>query len=115
IEAIYKTPPALSQNFIVERAAAFLSVPPISHPVFKKRLRAFYDARNTFAHGGSDVMHPMANDGWDSSLNDLYGVWVDAAAFGTQLILATVQELVRRGWRGVEFRHEMFGEPLLGG
>jgi hypothetical protein len=106
LEALYEVPSALSFNLIRDRAKLLLDV---GNPKqFSKDLRAFYDTRNAFAHGGLRLPHPLFTLPWNDA-DTVQARILEQCNFGFRLVLATLQEMVRRQLGALNFTEVIAG------
>lgn len=110
-ESLFQT--RVGENFasIVERIGLLLEPDPKQEKHMRKQLRAMYDYRSKFVHGGLAVIHPMHHEGLDKRVDDEYGTTIDLSIYGVKLLLACLQELVERDWRALMFKVSL--EPTI--
>ncbi len=105
LEAIYcrRTEAVLEQ--LRDGSSLLLGTCPI-----RKLFNTMYDSRSKFLHGtmnfaGSDLLEDARDDvgKFDQSM-------AEASALAIAVLVATIQELVVRGWTGVGFRYEVVPE-----
>jgi len=94
LESLFDVPSALSVKFLAARVQALLGAPRRSK-WFTSELRKFYEARNSFAHGGAAVIHPMYNDGLDGRVDYICQKWMDPADFAGSIVVSALQAYVR--------------------
>ena len=74
---------------------------------FKKRITSMYDFRSRFVHGDLDfpglLLVGDSRDEVSRYDNDLY----DAVSIATAVLVATIQEIIHRGWSGVKFDYKV--------
>jgi hypothetical protein len=104
---------ALSFNFLSSRILKFLDAPPEMQKRIRKRLREFYDTRNSFAHGGAPVIHPMGNEVWDRTIESYRAQWIEQSTFGATLLLATIQKYILNQWAEVRYDEQYSGVPII--
>lgn len=107
LEAIFDTPHGNSFQFLHKRITNFLSLNEKQQGIMRKRLREFYDVRNSFAHGGGAVCHPIANECWDPEISKVSERIRDMNDFASMLLIGSMQELIRRNIVGIEFSEVM--------
>lgn len=107
LEALFDTPNGSSFSFLCKRIALLHDLGPANTNELKRRLRAFFDVRNAFAHGGSSVLHPLADDR-DSQVQSKHSELLEVTNFASAVLLGSVQELIRRGWKGMTFQERIF-------
>jgi hypothetical protein len=110
LEALYGVPNALSFNFLRDRITLFLDPPVNERKRFAKSLREFYDLRNAFVHGGMSTPRPFASELIDPRLNDFFTTQMDARDFGARLVLASVQQMVARNFKQLQFEERLRGD-----
>lgn len=104
LEAIFDTPNGSSFHFLHKRISTLLSLDGKHDAVMKKQLREFYNVRNSFAHGGGAICHPIANEFWDPHVEQVSRRIIEANNFACGILLSSIQELVRRNSAGFEFK-----------
>jgi hypothetical protein len=88
IEALYSAGRVALQQQILEKSELLLG-PRLTN---KKRFAAMYDFRSRFVHGDLDMPSPFSDDAE-------YWITMDENAdLATAVLLASIQELVCRGW-----------------
>ncbi len=109
LEAIFDTPHGSSFHFLHKRLSTLLSLDGKQEAMLKKQLREFYDVRNSFAHGGGAICHPIANEYWDPHVEQVSRRTIEANNFACGILLGSIQELIRRNAAGFEFREIVLG------
>lgn len=106
-ESLFQT--RVGENFtaLLDRIALVLDAGLDERKVLKTKLRALYDYRSSFVHGGLQVIHPAQYDAVDPRIQETYGRTVDLSVFGTRLLLACLQRYVAAGWSAVQFETSM--------
>ncbi|MHB9073981.1 MAG: hypothetical protein ACYC6G_10690 [Desulfobaccales bacterium] len=108
LESLYDTPPTLSYAFLKRRIIEFLHIPAKKEKWLNKKLRQFYDDRNSFVHGGMPIAHPIAigmDDGEDNYYEKLY----DAIGYGSLFVISTLQEYITRRWKNIVYEEKVSG------
>lgn len=103
LEALFDTPNGSSFSFLCKRISALLSLKEPEAAELRRRLRLFFDLRNAFIHGGSRIHHVLADD-LDKAVEEDVSKLLNVTDFASAVLVAAVQELIRRGWRGITFR-----------
>jgi len=103
LEAVFDTPHGSSFQFLHKRISKLLSLDEKQQGVMKNRLREFYNVRNSFAHGGGAICHPIANEYWDPEINKVSERTIEANNFACAILLGSIQELIRRNVAGIGF------------
>jgi hypothetical protein len=106
LEALFDTPSGSSFSFLCKRVAVLLSLQEAETVELRRRLRLFFDLRNAFIHGGGRVHHVLADERDDTVEGDIMNL-LRTTDFASAVLVAAVQELVRRGWRGMTFCEEV--------
>jgi hypothetical protein len=109
LEAIYGTRVGEGFTNLIGRMTVFLELEERSQKIVKKHLRELYNYRSSFVHGGYKVHHPMRNEIIDKRLNDDYSRTYELGQFGFNLIVASIQQLIRKDWFGIEVSEEIKG------
>lgn len=107
LEALFDTPSGSSFSFLCKRAGALLMLTESEGTQLRRLLREFFDLRNAFVHGGGRIHHILADDR-DKSVEDDISNLLGATNFASAVLVAAIQELVRRNWKGIAF-HEQLG------
>ena len=97
LEAMYETSPGGSFQLLNRRISALFSLDNKQQASIKKQLREFYNVRNSFAHGGGSICHPMANERWDPLVDNVFGRTIECNNVAGRILLCSVQELIRHG------------------
>lgn len=110
LEALYSVPNALSFNFLRDRISLLFDAPSASKAQVARELRELYDLRNAFVHGGMNIARPFANEVVDRRLNNFNTRLLDSRDFGARLLLASLQEMIRRQLTQLNFRESLCGD-----
>jgi hypothetical protein len=104
----------VGENFsaIVSRIALLLNADKEQTQLIRKRIRALYDVRSAIVHGGFEVIHPMHDGSLDKRADDDFGDLIQALNYGYALLLASVQEVIERGWRFPIFDEMIRGHAI---
>lgn len=111
LETFFDTRPGENFRTLVSRIELLLSPTDHQKASLRKNLRALYELRSSFVHGGRDVIHPLHNEAVDSRVNDQYRELMTTTEFGFAVLLASVQEAVFRGWTELTFAESVSGAP----
>lgn len=106
LEALFDTPSGSSFTFLCKRVALLLELNKDENTELKRRLRSFFDLRNAFAHGGGPILHPLADDR-DKQVEASIGNLLCSTNFALAVLIGSVQELIRRGWRSISFEERI--------
>lgn len=109
LESLFAVPTSLAFNFLVSRSEALLGKAP-KPKWFRSEWRRFFDARNAFAHGGSEVLHPMTDESIDPRVKDFFWKWVEPADFAASVVVAALQCYAVNQWRDLAWGETI--EPL---
>jgi len=112
LETLFDTRPGENRRSIQERAKLLLQPNEKEAAILRKDLRELYEYRSKLVHGGLEIIHPMHNEGLDTRVNDKYREFARVSHFGFALILASVQAVIKKGWREPQFAEVLRGEPL---
>lgn len=104
LEALFDTPSGSSFTFLCRRITALLQLNESDATDLRKRLRLFFDLRNAFIHGGGRIHHILADD---KEVESDVGSLLEVTSFASAVLIASVQELVRRGWKGMTFSEQL--------
>lgn len=102
LEALFDTPSGGSFSFLCQRAAILLDLKKEEVTELRRRMRQFYDIRNAFVHGGARILHPLADDR-ESVVQAETSDLLSTTNFAAAVLIGSVQELIRRNWRGLSF------------
>jgi hypothetical protein len=96
----------VGENFrsLVSRIELLLQPNDSEIRFLRKGMRDLYNLRSAFVHGGLDIIHPMHSEFIDKSIEGIYLRWLRAVDFGFQIILASLQEIIRRGLKEPVFK-----------
>lgn len=106
LESLFGVPTALSRNILQTRSFALFGNPTNEKSVTKE-LREFYEARNSFAHGGAAVLHPLANEDLDGAVIEALVRWLQPAEFAASLVVAALQHHAQGGWQEIKWNETM--------
>lgn len=106
LESLFDTPSGNSFSYLCKRIAALHELGATETNELKRKLREFFDVRNAFAHGGSSVLHPLADDR-ESEVQSEQSELLSVTNFASAVLLGSIQELIRRGWKGMKFEEQL--------
>lgn len=106
LESLFETPSGSSFSFLCSRISSLLALQDSEHKELKKKLRDFFGIRHAFVHGGSEVWHPVLDER-DNRLDKIVSDLLMANGFACSILVGCVQELVRRGWKGLRFEERI--------
>lgn len=114
LEAIYQTKVGEGFTNLINRIAILLELNEKAKSEVRKQLRELYDHRSSVVHGGYEVHHPMTNDVIDRRLNDDYIRIYNLGEIGFNLIVMSVQKLIKNHWFGIIVSEALIGvsEPF---
>lgn len=113
-ESIYDTPPALSRFFLKQRISELLKPPDKNKSWLKKGLNSFYDDRNAFAHGGMKILHPSPLFLDQHIFDEHWSKLSESINFASCIVVATLQEFVKRRWKEIFYKEKQFGVVIEG-
>lgn len=111
LESLFGVPAALSRNILQARAFALFGE-PVKTKLVMKELKEFYEARNSFAHGGAAILHPLANEILDEAVDEALVRWLQPAEFAASLVVAALQRHVQEGLQEIKWSESMVPVPL---
>nr|WP_256344110.1 HEPN domain-containing protein [Pseudomonas costantinii] len=109
LEAIYGTRVGEGFTNIVDRISLLLELDPREKKRLKKSLRELYDYRSSFVHGGYKVHHPMSMEIIDARLSDDYSKLYDLVRSGFNIVVASLQVLIKNDWFGIRVDESLSG------
>lgn len=109
LEAIYGTRVGEGFTNLIDRMATLLHWNDKEKKQAKSHLRELYDFRSAFVHGGFKVHHPMRNEVLDNRLNDDYSKIYDLTQVGFNLVVLSIQTLIKNGWFGIDVKETISG------
>jgi len=109
LEAIYGTRVGEGFSNIIDRMGTLLELNGKQKAAAKKKLRSMYDFRSSLVHGGYQVHHPLRHEVIDKRLNDDYSRTYELVQYGFNIVLASLQKLIERGWYGVKVEQKLIG------
>lgn len=112
LEAIYDTRVGESFTNLTSRIALLLGATPEQANRLRKNLRELYDFRNSFVHGGLEVIHPARNEQLDRDLDHRFTRVMSSCDFGFRILLCSVQEIAKRGWIEPVFSEVLSGKAI---
>ena len=107
LESLLNTRPGENRSAIERRVAMLLNLSEKQRATLRRGLRGLYDYRSSVVHGGLKIIHPLHNESLDRSIESEYSRMMEVADFGFSVLLACVQELVRRGSTSLNFVEAM--------
>ncbi|WP_421860688.1 hypothetical protein [Parvibaculum sp.] len=110
LETLFDTRAGENFRVLRERIVKLLQLEPMREKQLSKRLRQLYDLRSSFVHGNLEVIHPLRGELFDPSFDKIYGELIDAADFGFALLVRSLQEIIKRRWREIEFSEVLTGK-----
>ena len=109
LESLYGTRVGEGFTNLVSRISLLLELDVNEQKSMKKNLRTLYDHRSSLIHGGYKVHHPMEYEQVDSKINELRSHNYKLLQFGFNLVLASIQTLIKNGWYGVNISEKLVG------
>lgn len=106
LESLFETPSGGSFSFLCSRISLLLDLSSGERSELKKKLRAFFEIRHAFVHGGSEVWHPVLDER-DKRLDKVVSNLLSANNFACSVLVGCVQELIRRDWKGLRFEERI--------
>lgn len=106
LESLFDTPSGSSFSFLCHRIALLLGLSKEELAELRRRMRQFYDIRNAFVHGGARILHPLADDR-DAVVQAEVSDLLATTNFAAGVLIGSVQELIRRNWRGLAFHEQV--------
>ena len=103
-ESLFQTRTGENFSALLDRISLILSPTEDQLMILRKQLRAMYEHRSSFVHGGLQVIHPLHSDSIDPRAQSKYSDIVDLSVFGTRLLVACLQRYVTENWRTVKFK-----------
>lgn len=108
-ESLLQTRVGENFNAIVRRVALLLESSASESLVLKKQLRALYDVRSAFVHGGFEAVHPMNEDALDKRAGKAFSNLLSATDSGYAILLAAIQRMAEKGWSELRFDEIVVG------
>lgn len=107
LEALLQT--KVGENFaaLVDRLTLILEPDEKQASVMKQKLRAMYNHRSSFVHGGLPIIHPMHHELLDGMVDEVYSSTIELSIYGIKLLIACFQKYARNGWTIVNFKTSM--------
>ncbi|HYG48365.1 MAG TPA: hypothetical protein VD846_10550 [Allosphingosinicella sp.] len=113
LETLFDSKAGENFRMIRDRISILLATQPRDAASLRRNLRELYDLRSAIVHGGLEVTHPMIDDGLDRRVGRAVGRYLDATNFGAAIVVAALQEIVKRGWAYPRFTELVEdGQPL---
>lgn len=105
LEALYDSPShGNSFQILNKRIIEFLSLDITNQKSLRKKLRAFYDERNKFAHGGGKVFHPLANEFEEDEYEKISENLLTINDFSSSLLISSIQQFIKKDIIGLKFQ-----------
>jgi len=112
LETLLDTRPGENFRVLVDRIRLLLEPSDAQLKLLHKKMRALYDLRSAFVHGGLEVSHPMHNEVLDARVMILYERLDTTCAFGFAVLLSTLQKIIERGWSTFGFKESVIVTSL---
>lgn len=103
-ESLFQTRVGENYSALHERVCLLLQPDSAQEKHLRKNMRAMYDFRSAFVHGGLQIIHPMHNEVMDKRVEKSYGTIVELSQYGTKLLLACLQRYIQENWREVRYK-----------
>ena len=103
-ESLFQTRVGENYSALLERVCLLLQPDRTQEKVLGKNMRAMYDFRSAFVHGGLQVIHPMHNEVMDKRVEESYGKIIELSQYGTKLLLGCLQRYILENWREVRYK-----------
>jgi hypothetical protein len=102
-ESLFQTRVGENYSALVDRIRLILEPDLTQDRELRKQLRAMYEYRSAFVHGGLAVTHPMHHEVMDGRVDESYRATVSLSENGIRLLLACLQRYIREDWRAVRY------------
>jgi hypothetical protein len=103
-ESLLQTRVGENYSALLERVCLLLQPDGAQERLLRKNMRAMYDYRSAFVHGGLKIIHPMHNEVMDKRVEESYDKTVALSQYATKLLLGCFQRYIHEDWREVRFR-----------
>lgn len=107
LESLFDTPKLGISKALRDRIFLVLGSPVENLKQIKKKIDSFYDVRSAFVHGESEIPNPMFGQ-WEFDDPYLEQI-IENGSFAAQIIVASLQKLIRENWRGFRFEENYSG------
>ena len=112
LETFFDTKPGENRRTLIERIDLLLQPNDQERKLLQTKMKALYDLRSSFVHGGMEVVHPMHDESVDDAVNVKWRKISQACEFGFRLLLCSIQQTIERGWQTPKFKVVMEGTAL---
>jgi hypothetical protein len=102
-ESLFQTKVGENYAALVDRIRLVLQPDSTQEKALRKQLRAMYEYRSAFVHGGLAVIHPMHHEVMDIRVDESYRTTVSLSEDGMRLLLACLQRYIGEDWRAVRY------------
>ncbi|SRR6266851_515103 len=103
-ESLFKTRVGENYSALLERICLLLQPDGAQEKLLRKNMRAMYEFRSAFVHGGLQIIRPMHNERMDKRVDESYGKTVELSQYGTKLLLGCLQRYIQENWRDVRYK-----------
>jgi hypothetical protein len=103
-ESLFQTRAGENYSTLIERISLLLVPNSKQEKHLRKNLRAMYDFRSSFVHGGLQVIHPMHYDTMDERVDNHYDAIIKHSVYGTKLLVACLHRYVHENWHRVRYK-----------
>lgn len=103
-ESLFQT--RVGENFsaLLERICLLLQPNSSEEKYLRKQMRAMYEFRSAFVHGGLSVIHPMHNEIMDRRVENSYHQTIDLSEYAIRVLVACLQRYIDNDWLEVRYR-----------
>ena len=112
LETLFDTKAGENFRILTERMQLLLSPNEKETKILRRNLRAMYDLRSSFVHGGLEIAHPMHNEALDRDVDEKYARISNVSEFGFGLVLNAVQAVIEKDWRWPQFKEVLYGKSV---
>lgn len=109
-ESLFQTKTGENLNAIFDRLCLLLEPPSEMKSRLKKELRALYDYRSKFVHGGLQVIHPHHREVMDKRVDKQYGEILRLSIKWTHVLVACLQRMASEDWSTLKFETTLVAE-----
>lgn len=112
LEALFDTPDLGINKTLRDRIFLVLGKPTSHIKPIKKAIYSFYELRSSLVHGDLEIAYPFVGPSLYPECAELENKIKTDTDLAIAIVWATLQFLVRKNWRSIEFSESFSGLPL---
>jgi hypothetical protein len=110
LEQLLSTRVGENRSALETRLGLLLGTTEKTAALLKRSLKELYDYRSSMVHGGLEIIHVMQHDTVGDLVEKPYQKLMELSELGFSLLLVSLQTLIDKGWRSVNFKEILESE-----